>query len=189
MGRDHLQCAAWRRNFASDGASWLALPVGNVVDLRISDRPPAYEGLAVFAVHGGNGLGAYAVSAERSLQSFERVNRARGSRPPRIDFLKRNHVRLVRLDQRNHAIQVEPGVPAMGAVDIPRHYADHGEFLGSHNGSLRWRPAGPDIWPFLKGHCRQLFPVRTAQRSERIARLARCRSPLPPRSTQGSIGE
>src|SRR3954470_22247215 len=129
MGRDHLQCAAWRRNFASDGASRLAFSIGNIADLRISDRPPAYEGLAVFAVHGGNGLGAYAVSAERSLQSFERLNRARGPRPPRIDFLKRNHVRLVRLDQRDHAIQVEPGVPAMGAVDIPRHYANHGGFL------------------------------------------------------------
>src|SRR3954468_20355235 len=144
MGRDHLQRAARRRNFASDGASRLSLAMGNIVNLGISNRPTAYERLAIFAIHRGNGLGAHAVGAERSLQSFEWVNRARGPRPPRIDFLKRNHVRLVRLDQRDHPIQVETGVPAMGAVDVPRHYANHGGFLGSHNGSLRWRPAGPD---------------------------------------------
>src|SRR4051812_8347106 len=187
MGRDHLQCSAWRRNFASDGASRLAFSIGNIADLRISDRPPAYEGLAVFAVHGGNGLGAYAVSAERSLQSFEWVNRARGPRPPRIDFLKRNHVRLVRLDKRDHPIQVETGVPAMGAVDVPRHYANHGGFLGSHNGSLRWRRAGPGFWPFLKVHCRLWFPKSEPKSKQRTNCPARPLSFAAPAAEQTGL--
>src|SRR3954453_17660228 len=137
MRRDHLERAAGRHDFAADRAARLALPIGNVMDLRISDWPPAYERLSVFAVDCRDGLGAHAVGTERCLQSLERIAGAGGARTPRIDFLQRYDVWLVRLDQFDHASQIETAVPAMGAVNFPGHHADRRRLRGSHNGSSR----------------------------------------------------
>jgi hypothetical protein len=80
--------------------------------LRSSDRPPADQRLAVFAVDGCDGFRPNPVSAKRRLQCVKRIVDTAGTRTARIDLLQRDHVRPMALNKSDHLPKLEAWVAA-----------------------------------------------------------------------------
>jgi hypothetical protein len=121
--------ACRRINACGDGATGFAARHRYVVHLRVYQRPPAEQHLAVVAVGRGDGGGSNAVMTQNTPQQ------SKGMffffYEARVDFLEGQDIGVRSLDERKDAGKVVALVGAHAAVDVPGHHPhSRGAILG-----------------------------------------------------------
>ena len=123
MGRDQPEYTCGRCNLDLNGAAWLALGMGDVVDLGRAQWPAAYHHLAVGAVCRDNRFRFDAVPTDGIAQHCKGRTCRRG-RLPGIDLLERDDIGLMARDRLHYAGQIEVTVGTDATVNVPCHHAN-----------------------------------------------------------------
>src|SRR5258708_1849299 len=106
MGRDQPEYTYGCCNLDLNGAAWLALGMGDVVDLGRAQGPAAYHHLAVGAVCRNNRFRLDAVATDGIAQHCK-GRTCRRRRLPGIDLLERDDIGLTARGRLHYASQLQ----------------------------------------------------------------------------------
>jgi len=123
MRCQNVQRTVWRMHHRFDCGAGFPLSVGDIVKARPRHRPATNEGMAVVAIRGAHQAAGMCIAAQFLGQICEGIGLGRRA-PARVDFLKRDDLRLMTSDKIDHTLQIIAPIRADPAVNVPGHDAN-----------------------------------------------------------------